>query len=50
MKFTATNLDEVKRWVLTYGASAEVVQPAELRRSIQAELERALAKYNALTQ
>lgn len=45
MKFTATNLDEVKRWVLGYGASAEVIHPRELRQQIQRELERAFGKY-----
>jgi predicted DNA-binding transcriptional regulator YafY len=36
LAFTTSSVDEVKRWVLTYGDDAEVVAPAELRASIAA--------------
>lgn len=45
LSFTATRVDEVKRWVLTYGASAEVVEPAELRDLLAEEFEKGLGIY-----
>jgi len=31
-------LDNVKRWVMQFGAEVEVVGPGELRKMIQAEI------------
>lgn len=47
MEFIAHNLNEVKRWVLTYGASAEVLEPAELRRRVKEEFVEALRAYGS---
>ena len=46
LSFTTSSVDEVKRWVLTYGDDAEVVAPAELRASIAAALRAAAGKYS----
>jgi predicted DNA-binding transcriptional regulator YafY len=45
ISFDATRMDEVKRWVLGYGASARVLEPAELRELVRAEFERGIANY-----
>lgn len=37
--FMATSIDEVRRWVLGFGASAQVLEPAELRRILAEEFE-----------
>src|SRR5690606_18534676 len=36
---------EVRSWVLSFGAGAEVLEPAALREEVRAELERAAARY-----
>ena len=36
---------DVKRWVLSFGADAKVLQPIELRKEIVEELEAAKHKY-----
>ncbi len=38
LNLTTQSLDEMKRWVLTYGAQAEVVEPTELREMIAIEV------------
>jgi predicted DNA-binding transcriptional regulator YafY len=38
-------LEEVKRWVLSYGSSCEVLEPPELRQQVVEELCRMLAGY-----
>lgn len=44
--FSATSLDEVRRWVLGFGASAHVLEPAELRRILAEEFEDAHKMYS----
>lgn len=39
------SLDEVARWVLSYGAEAEVLAPADLRKQMQTTLTKALDNY-----
>lgn len=39
------SLDEIKRWVLTYGTEAEVVEPSSLRDAIRQEADKLAAKY-----
>lgn len=43
--FRLTHLEEVKRWVLSYGSSCEVLEPAELRQQVVEELRRMLTGY-----
>jgi proteasome accessory factor B len=38
-------LPEVESWILSWGADAEVIAPAELRKSIKATVARLSAKY-----
>jgi predicted DNA-binding transcriptional regulator YafY len=42
-------LEEIKYWVLRWGAQATVIAPAELRREVSAEAEKMLANYKAPT-
>jgi predicted DNA-binding transcriptional regulator YafY len=46
LEFQTRNLDEAKRWVLTYGADAKVEEPAALMELVRNELRRAAANYN----
>ncbi len=45
LRFTVTALDAVKRWVMRYGAQAEVLQPSELRDMIRQEVQAMGAVY-----
>ncbi len=45
MSFVAQNLDEVKRWVLPYGAEAIVLEPEVLRNRLRGELTAAANNY-----
>ena len=47
LQFPTRNLDEAKRWILTYGADAEVLEPEALKELIMAELRKALNKYTS---
>jgi predicted DNA-binding transcriptional regulator YafY len=38
-------LDELQSWVLSFGSGARVLEPAELRSAVEAELARALTRY-----
>jgi len=40
LSFPATSLFEVKRWVLSWGSDAEVIEPAELKNMIQETVSR----------
>ena len=44
-EFELASLEEVKSWVLSFGAKAVVEEPAELREAITTELTQALEKY-----
>jgi predicted DNA-binding transcriptional regulator YafY len=46
LSFTTCRLDEVKRWVLEYGANAEVLSPPELRDIVAAEFCKGAELYN----
>jgi len=41
------SLDEVARWVLSYGAEAEVLAPSDLRDKMQSTLAKALENYKS---
>jgi predicted DNA-binding transcriptional regulator YafY len=45
LSFTASRLDEVKRWVLSFGAGAQVVEPAALKKMVADELRSAAKLY-----
>lgn len=45
LTFEVNHLHEVKRWVLSYGAACEVLEPPELRVMVAEELQRALGQY-----
>jgi predicted DNA-binding transcriptional regulator YafY len=42
---TLNNLEEVERWVLSFGEHAEVVQPPELRERVEQTVRKITAKY-----
>lgn len=45
VEFELSSLEEVKTWVLSFGAKAVAEQPEELRKSLRSELELMLAVY-----
>jgi predicted DNA-binding transcriptional regulator YafY len=47
--FTAVvaGLEEIKHWVLRWGAEAEVIEPADLRRAVAEEVRRMQTRYDA---
>jgi predicted DNA-binding transcriptional regulator YafY len=45
LSISATSMDEVRRWVLGFGASAEVLQPAELRTILKQEFAAGADRY-----
>jgi len=44
-EFDLDHTEEVKRWLLSFGRHANVLEPPELRRDIAAELTVMLEKY-----
>ncbi len=47
LTFLISDLDPVRAWVLGYGQHARAIEPAVLVESLQTELRRALARYDA---
>lgn len=47
LAFDTESLDEVKRWVLMYGAEAQVLLPEALAQMVKAEFDAALRKYGS---
>ena len=45
LTFPTCGLDEVRRWILTFGPEAQVLQPEELKQLIISDLKSALARY-----
>jgi predicted DNA-binding transcriptional regulator YafY len=45
LRFRTGGLGEVKRWVMQYGAHAEVLQPEHLRRAVATEMRQAAKNY-----
>ncbi len=45
VELNTSGIDDVKRWVLSYGAEAEVLEPRELREDIRKEFESAVQRY-----
>ena len=50
MRMKVTALDGVKRFVMQYGSHVKVVQPEELRRTIQDEIETMRTLYQPITE
>jgi len=46
MAFRVAGLDEIKRWVLSFGPEAVVLEPARLREIVRKDLSRNLAQYS----
>jgi predicted DNA-binding transcriptional regulator YafY len=45
LRFRAGGLGEVKRWVMQWGAHAEVLEPAELRAEVATEVKKMQKMY-----
>lgn len=45
VRFSASGLPEIKRWVLGFGSQATVLEPAPLREAVETEIAAALACY-----
>jgi len=45
LSFTAAGKDEIKRWILSFGANAQVLEPGELVESVKRELRVAGEQY-----
>ena len=45
LDMTTSGWWDVKKWVLSFGAAAEVIEPAAMREEIQAEFKAALSRY-----
>jgi predicted DNA-binding transcriptional regulator YafY len=47
LEFTTPSMEEAKRWVLTFGAGAEVLEPLEFREMVQKEVRSMSSRYGA---
>ncbi len=45
LELTTSGWIDIKRWVMSFGADAVVVEPEELRKEIREELGKALRRY-----
>ena len=46
MTFRVAGLDEIKRWVLSLGPEAQVLEPARLKQMVRAGLQKSLGQYS----
>jgi predicted DNA-binding transcriptional regulator YafY len=44
--FRVAGLDEIKRWVLSFGPECRVLEPEKLKKLVQQDLHRNLAQYS----
>ena len=44
--FQVAGLDEIKRWILSFGPECQVLEPEKLRKLVQQDLHRNLAQYS----
>jgi predicted DNA-binding transcriptional regulator YafY len=44
--FRVAGLDEIKRWILSFGPECQVLEPEKLRKLVQQDLHRNLAQYS----
>ena len=45
LTFRIAGLDEIKRWILSFGPEARVLEPAKLKDMIRSELQKNLGQY-----
>ena len=46
LEMEVADLDEVKRWLMGFGGSSEVLEPLEMRKKIIEEMVQTLQKYD----
>jgi len=46
MTFRVAGLDEIKRWILSFGSEAVILEPAKLKEMVRKDLSRNLAQYS----
>jgi predicted DNA-binding transcriptional regulator YafY len=46
LSFQIAGLDEIKRWILSLGPEAAVLEPEKLRETVRKDLSRNLAQYS----
>jgi predicted DNA-binding transcriptional regulator YafY len=46
INFRVAGLDEIKRWVLSFGPECQVLEPAKLKEIVRKDLSRNLAQYS----
>jgi predicted DNA-binding transcriptional regulator YafY len=47
LTFQVAGLDEIKRWVLSFGPEAQVLEPSGLKQMVRADLQKSLGQYSA---
>jgi predicted DNA-binding transcriptional regulator YafY len=47
MTFRVAGLDEIKRWILSFGPEAQILEPAKLKQMVRADLQKSLGQYSA---
>jgi predicted DNA-binding transcriptional regulator YafY len=45
--FRVAGLDEIKRWVLSFGPECQVLEPSRLKQMVRADLQKSLGQYSA---
>ena len=45
--FRVAGLDEIKRWVLSFGPEARVLEPSRLKKMVRVALQKSLVQYTA---
>jgi len=46
MTFQVAGLDEIKRWILSFGSEAVILEPDNLKEMVRKDLSRNLAQYS----
>jgi len=46
LAFRVAGLDEIKRWVLSFGPEAQVLEPEKLKEMVRKDLSKNLAQYS----
>jgi predicted DNA-binding transcriptional regulator YafY len=47
MAFRVAGLEEIKRWILSFGPEAQVLEPSRLKQMVRADLQKSLGQYTA---